>query len=140
MRALFILAVALTLASPVARAQSAGAYETLAAADAGACTRRCERDGLCMSWAYRADGACELRAIGLPPDAPSASGYSVRAPRFLRSGAEAPAAVQPAPAAMEAAATAAAAEPLPAMDDELTAGLLGGPEAARSGIRPRLRN
>lgn len=137
MRVLMVLVAALALASPAARAQSAGAYETLSAADAAACAHRCAGDGLCMSWLYRADGACELRAIGLPSDAPSASGYSSRAPSFLRARADAPMIRRPLEAIEDAEPT---AEPLPVMDDEMTASLLGGPDETRSGIRPRLRN
>ncbi len=141
MRALIVIAAALALALPAARAQQAGAYETLTAADAATCARRCAGDGLCMSWLFRVDGACELRAIGLPSGAErEASGYASRAPSFLRTSAATEAPAPPAAIVEADEPPAPPAEPLPVMDDDLSAGLLGGPDDARSGIRPRLRN
>lgn len=141
MRALIVIAAALALALPAARAQQAGAYETLTAADAATCARRCAGDGLCMSWLFRADGACELRAIGLPSGAErEASGYASRAPSFLRTSAATEAPAPPAAIVEADEPPAPPADPLPVMDDDLSAGLLGGPDDARSGIRPRLRN
>lgn len=135
MRVLVALAAALALTLPGARAQSPGAYAAAAAPDARACARRCADDALCISWLYRANSACELRAIGLgSTEGVQASGLSARAPAFLRTAAPPPAEA----ASREAAAPAPV--PLALLDDDVAAGLLGGPDDGRSGIRPRLRN
>lgn len=141
MRALLVFSVVVFLSISAAslRAEAAGgAYETLAAVDAAACARRCADDSLCVSWAYRTDGACELRATGAAhAGADVAAGFSPRAPAFLRAATPAPSG-----ATVERAASQepTADGPLPIAEDALTAELLGGPDEQQSGIRPRLGN
>ncbi len=61
-----------------------GVYTTLRLADAPTCASLCAADGICLAWTYRADGACELKAVIPAPVASrgARSGLSSRAPAF----------------------------------------------------------
>jgi hypothetical protein len=111
-----------------------GSYVLTSQADAQACARACEEDGLCMSWAFAAgDGQCALSAVA-PRDAAapgSITGPSSRAPRFEWT--PGPAA---APAESPAQPVRQAAVRGPFEPSDPAAELLGGPDAA-PGLRLR---
>ncbi len=125
--------------APARAANQAGAYQTLSAANAAACARSCEEDGLCIAWTF-ADSACSLSAVA--PQQPASvitSGLSTRAPSFARAQAELRHVEQP--AVLEAPVT----PPLEAQQaptraqmtyEEASLALLGGPED--EALRPRL--
>src|SRR5262245_25583201 len=62
-----------------------GAYEHRDTANAVACARACEDDGLCQTWRFEAN-SCDLFAVLLPEDAGAnaLTGVSSRAPSFGR--------------------------------------------------------
>ncbi|MBC7769646.1 MAG: hypothetical protein H7124_12770 [Phycisphaerales bacterium] len=132
------LATLALLAATTASAHAAGAYSSLAARDAAACARLCVDDGLCVAWAFSAQGQCDLRAT-TPRDIPlGAWGFSARAPGSLRQTFVNPA---PAGAPTQTVTTAPAAhpsDPPPPRDDYADSELLGGPER-EDALQPELR-
>lgn len=115
-----------------------GVYTTLRLADAPTCASLCAADGICLAWTYRADGACELKAVIPAPivSRGARSGLSSRAPAFAhRIAVQAPA---------ERASTLDIAPALPVAAERDHVGLdadyalLGGPMDAEEFLRPRL--
>ncbi len=76
----------LLVAADATEAPTGGVYASLTVANASACARACEDDGICMTWTQRANGACDLSAIvsGTPPSDAVATGLSSRAPVFAQ--------------------------------------------------------
>lgn len=67
-------------------ARPGGVFLSIVAENADGCAAACESDSLCMAWTWRADGACELKAVTPRPvgDMSAVSGLSSRAPAFAR--------------------------------------------------------
>jgi hypothetical protein len=133
-------AASLACASFQARAAeqpSGGAYAAVESHDAGACMRLCAEDSLCMAWAFRNAGVCELRATA-PLDLGwegAASGLSARVPASMRGvRASEPAA----PTAAIETGEKSAPQPSPLARNDPAEALLGGAEAAARDLRPRL--
>jgi len=135
-----MIAASLACASFQARAAeqlAGGVYAALESNNAGACMRLCAEDGLCMAWAFRNAGVCELRATA-PLDhgwEGASSGLSARVPASMRVvRASEPAASI---AAIETGEK-AAPQPSPLARNDPAEALLGGAEAAARDLRPRL--
>jgi hypothetical protein len=127
------LAAIVTAAAATEAPRTPGAYASLVAADASACARACNDDGICMAWSFHRENQCELTAV-VPAQSDAqavAAGLSSRAPSFLQPGTpilHAEAVIAPA-AAIEA--------PEPAERSEADELLLGGPvdDDLRLGLR-----
>lgn len=123
-------------------ARPGATFATVEASSAAACERLCADDTICMAWSFHAN-SCELKAIVPAATAQDGviSGVSQRAPASMRVRVEPAPTPTPAPepgpgSAFEHAFAAAAP---PAVEDEISLALLGGPED-ESGLRARREN
>jgi hypothetical protein len=120
------------IGGPALAAGQRNAYQVLSVANAEACARACEDDGLCIAWTFTDVAACNLSAVA-PHETPGEIKYGVssRAPSFARALAEMRGPTEP-PAIAEA------PEPAPIHTEARTSEeaafeaasleLLGGPE------------
>lgn len=140
------LLASLFIFSFAASAHAAGAYASRETANADACARLCEDDGLCVAWTFT-ENACSMRATAPNATPNGVSGFSRRAPAQLRQqipNASAPAIAAPAPVAAPSQEEASTIAPPPPQQTVLdltepdSADLLGGPEPSPTALRPRL--
>lgn len=134
MRFIFVtaaLAAAFALAAFDAP-RSSGVYASTPLADAPACARACEADGLCMAWSF-SEQTCALRA-NLAGEQIAISGVSTRAPAHLRPSTPPTPPPEPRPAAVMTSSQQPQRTP-EIMENVQTAALLGGPEGDPNMLR-----
>jgi hypothetical protein len=135
-RLLVTAAFGLAAASIAATASATGAYERRETDDAAMCARACEDDSICQAWAF-SQGDCDLiAATPFDAKADAITGFSSRAPGFVR-GVTVAAAIE---TALEASPEAAQPAPVNDSDPSLDVdyALLGGPDS--DALRQRLPN